>query len=174
MQMHKSFIIDSALAKGSTQTILFPWKYQATENRNELLMLFFFSFFYPHAQKRHLIICSKAEERQVPNHSCHFAEWLRVCVRRIFLLGRGGRMGILSQLSLAGVNTLSTSLYTVSTSLLSVWWKQKWQDDDCHPRALVWFMDRRFFYRGFHHCTWINSQHPSCFIFCADTWIPLN
>lgn len=27
MQMHKSFILDIALTKESTQTILFPWKY---------------------------------------------------------------------------------------------------------------------------------------------------
>lgn len=75
MQMYKSFILDSALTKESTQTILFPWKYQAIENRKEFLMPF-----YLHRQERHLIICSKAEECQVPNHSCHFIEWLCVFV----------------------------------------------------------------------------------------------
>lgn len=35
---------------------------------------------YQHTQKHHLIICSKAEEHQVCNHSCHYAEWLCVCL----------------------------------------------------------------------------------------------
>lgn len=73
MQMHKSFILDSALAKASTQTILFPWKYQSIENIKEFRMPF-----YLRTQICHLIICSKAEERQVPNQSCWMT--LSVCL----------------------------------------------------------------------------------------------
>lgn len=131
--------------------------------------------FYLRTQKRHLIICSEAEtERQVPNHACDFTEWLCVCARYIFLLGRAIRMLTLWQLLLTGVNTLSTSLYTVSTSLLSVWWKPKWQDGDCRPPGLgLVFISTEFSVRLWQY-TWINSEHPSHFIFCADTQMPMN
>lgn len=89
MQMHKSFILDSALAKESTQTILFPWKYQSIENIKEFRMPF-----YLRTQICHLIICSKAEERQVPNQSCRFAEWLWVFVYlRMFFAGAWRKNG---------------------------------------------------------------------------------
>lgn len=171
MQMHKSFILDSALTKESTHTILFPWIYQAIDNTKEFLILF-----YPHTQKRHLIICSSAEERQVPNHSCHFAEWLGVFVYLCaFLLGRGVRMVTLSQLLLTGVNTLSTSLYTVSTSLLSVWWQQKWQDDDCHPQSfsLVFILRQNSLWASQAHL--ISSWAPVLLHFlCRHTRIAMN
>lgn len=132
--------------------------------------------FYLRTQKRHLIICSEAEtERQVPNHACDFTEWLCVCARYIFLLGRAIRMLTLWQLLLTGVNTLSTSLYTVSTSLLSVWCKPKWQDGDCRPPGLGLVSYRQSFQYAFdntlelilntrptsfsvltHRCLWIS------------------
>lgn len=80
--------------------------------------------FYQYTQKRQLIIFSKAEERQVNDHvtALNDSVGLFTCM---FLLGRGLRMATLSQLLLTGLNTLSTSLLGVSTSLNSVRWKQK-------------------------------------------------
>lgn len=127
MQMHKSFIFDIALTKSLDKPFCslgnIPW----IENTKDFLMPF-----YQHKQKRQLIIFSKAEERQVNDHvtALNDSVGLFTCM---FLLGRGLRMATLSQLLLTGLNTLSTYLLGVSTSLNSVRWKQKWQDGECHP-----------------------------------------
>lgn len=129
-------------------------------------------YFYQHTQKCHLIICCKAEKHRSVQ-SLMLLHWqppndyvfVYLCM---FLPGRGVRMVALSQHLLTGVNTLSTSLCAVSTSLKSVWWKQKWQDDGCHPLSfsLVFALRQLLLWASQAH---LNSLWTAVLLhYCAD------
>lgn len=151
MQMHKSFILDSALAKESTQTILFPWKYQAIENTKEYLMPF-----YLHTQKRHLIICSKAEER----HVLMSLYWmtLRVCLFVCVFAGAWRKSGnpvrFCSQESIP-----CQHLYTLRVNKSTVWWEQNRRGWWLPPTEFKFgFHIERAFTTGSAKHTWIHAS----------------
>ncbi len=125
---------------------------------------------YLHTQIRHLIICSKEEQRQVPNHSCPCAEWLCLFVYLcMFVAAAWSKNGKPVTALLMSQYLVNIFIHCVNKSTVCVVEAEVTGRQIPPTKFQFGFHIQTVFHYGLHKHPWIHSEHPSCLIFCADT-----